>query len=82
MAETRLPREAEEQVVDFEVASLLFGLTLLGASAVVVSLAVNHSREKARLRRQEALFDGAEKLLLLVERIRTADPTPGKKGGP
>lgn len=82
MAETRLPREAEEQVVDFEVASLLFGLTLLGASAVVVSLAVNHSREKARLRRQQAWFDGAEKLLLLAQQFRGELPAPGKKGGP
>ncbi len=77
MSEAPLPREPQEQVVDIDIRHLLLGCIAAGATVAVLSLVVSISRGRARMRRQEALLQGAERLLLLIQQIRET-PTPEK----
>ena len=84
MSEARLPRKAEGQVVDVDIRHLILGCIIAGSAVVVLALAVNASRDRAHLRRQEALLQGIERLLLLIRQIRKETPTnlgTGTEGG-
>ncbi len=83
MSEARLPREAENQVVDIDLRHLILGCIIAGSTVALLALAVSTLKDRARLRRQEALLQGSERLLLLIRQIRRetpADPDAGKEG--
>ena len=62
---------------------LILGCIIAGSTVVVLALAVNASKDRARLRRQEILIQAVERMLLLVRQIRNethTDPELGKEG--
>ena len=75
MSEARLPRKPKDQVVELEIHHLILGCIIAGSTVVILALAVNASKDRARLRRQEALLQGIERLLLLLRQIRKETPT-------
>ncbi len=77
MSEALLPREPQEQVVDVDIRHLLLGCITVGVTVALLGMAISASKDRARLRRQEALIQGVERLLLLVQQIRET-PTPEK----
>ena len=79
MSEARLPRKSADQVVELEIRHLILGCIIAGSTVVVLALAVNASKDRARLRRQEALLQGVERLLQMIKQLRTETTTnPGK----
>ena len=78
MPEVQLPNKPKSQVVDLEIRHLILGCIIAGSTVAILALAVNASRERARLRRQQALLLGVERLLLLIQQIRRETPiNPG-----
>ena len=70
MSEVQLPREAENQVVDIDVRHLILGCVIAGSTFALLALGITVLKDRARLRRQEALLQGGERLLLLVRQIK------------
>lgn len=84
MPEPRLPREAENQVVDLDVPRLILGLTILGSAAALVSLGIISAKSRIRLRHQKELLSGFERLLQMIKQLRTettSNPESINKGG-
>jgi len=71
MSEARLPRKPEDQVVEIDTRHLILGCIIAGSTVVLLALAVNATRDQARLRRQEALLQGLERLLQMINQLRT-----------
>ena len=78
MSEARLPREAESQVVELDVRRLILGLTVLGSAAALLGMGLIVVKSRARLRRQQELLQGLERLLQMIKQLRTETPlSPG-----
>ena len=70
MSEVQLPREAENQVVDIDVRHLILGCVIAGSTFALLAFGITVLKDRARLRRQEALLQAGERLLLLVRQIK------------
>ena len=78
MSEPRLPREAESQVVEIDVCRLILGLTVLSTAATLLGMGLIAVKSRTRLRRQQELLQGLERLLQMIKQLRTETPTsPG-----
>ncbi len=79
MSEARLPRKSADQVVELEIRHLILGCIVAGSTVALLVLALNGAKDRARLRRQEALLQGLERLLQMIRQIRAETTTnPGK----
>ncbi len=79
MSEARLPRKPKDQVVELDTRHLILGCIIAGSTVVLLALAVNASKDRARLHRQEVLLQGLERLLQMIQQIRAETTTnPGK----
>lgn len=84
MSEARLPREAESQVVELDVRRLILGLTMFGSAAALLGVGMIAVNNRTRLRRQQSLLQGLERLLQMIWQIRREtphDPGPDMEGG-
>ncbi len=70
MPEPRLPRKGKDQVVDVQIRHLVLGLLAVGALLALISLGGKMVVERARIRRQQDLLDGAQALLGMIQKLR------------
>lgn len=81
MSEPRLPRETESQVVEIDVPRLILGLTVLGTAVALLGMGMIAVKSRTRLRRQQELLQGLERLLQMIKQLRKETPTIPGTGG-